>query len=68
MLPSGIYATVMSFEVDIENRAKGCDLAIRLDDGREYDGMKRDWRALDDNEPSGLSIQDMLKTPLKELA
>lgn len=44
------------------------DVIIRLDDGREVSAQSRLWRPLDQNKPSKLSIQDMLKTPLKETA
>ncbi len=62
---AGERATVIDSPVSPINAARGDDICILLDgDPEEGDTKSKFWRELDQNQPSTMSIADMLKTPV----
>lgn len=63
-IPLGTLATASHRPADFP----GHDQEAILDDGERVDIACECWRPLDDNDPSSLTLDQILRTPLKETA
>lgn len=56
--------TVTDMPITSENRQLGCDVSVRIDDGREKNTLSYLWRPIDTNDSTGITSVEQLKRSL----